>query len=131
LPEEKNKTYLKAPSGGPLIQHSLPAMLEFYKNNELSLNTIVDKMCHTPADIFNISKRGYIRNGYWADLVLIDPAGKSPVNTNNILYKCGWSPFEGLTFNTSISHTFVNGKIAYQNGQIYENLNARKLTFER
>ena len=131
LMEEKDNTYLKAPSGGPMVQHSLLAMLEFYHRKKLSLNTIVEKMCHTPADIFNISKRGYIRKGYWADIVLIDPFKKYRVNRENILYKCGWSPLEGQIFSSSISHTFVNGKIAYQNGQINEEKNARKLTFER
>jgi dihydroorotase len=106
-------------------------MLEFHHSKKLSLNTIVDKMCHAPADIFNISKRGYIREGYWADLVVIDPFRKHRVNKENILYKCGWSPLEGQIFNSEISHTFVNGKIVYQNGKIDEEKNARKLTFER
>ncbi len=131
LIEEKDNTYLKAPSGAPMVQHSLQAMLEFYHRKKLSLNTIVDKMCHAPADIFNISKRGYIRKGYWADLVLIDPFRTHRVNKDNILYKCGWSPLEGEIFNSEISHTFVNGKIVYQNGQINEEKNARKLSFER
>jgi len=131
LIEEKDNTYLEAPSGAPMVQHSLMVMLEFYHSKNLSLNTIVDKMCHAPADIFNISKRGYIRKGYWADLVLIDPFRKHRVNKENILYKCGWSPLEGQIFNSEISHTFVNGKIVYQNGKIDEEKNARKLTFER
>ncbi|MCF8336316.1 MAG: dihydroorotase [Bacteroidales bacterium] len=131
LLEEKNNTYLKAPSGAPMVQHSLLAMLEFHHRKKLSLNTIVEKMCHAPADIFNISKRGYIRKGYWADLVLIDPIKPHRVHKENILYKCGWSPLEGQIYSSRISHTFVNGKIAYQNGQINEEKNARKLTFER
>lgn len=131
LMEEKNNPYLKAPSGGPMVQHSLLAMLEFYYRGEISLSTIVDKMCHTPADIFNTSKRGYIRKGYWADLVLIEPFKPHRIDKNNILYKCKWSPFEGQLFNSQITHTLVNGKIAYQNGQINEEKNARKLTFER
>ena len=131
LIEEKDNTYLKAPSGAPMVQHSLLAMLEFYHSKKLSLNTIVDKMCHAPADIFNVSNRGYIRKGYWADLVLIDPFRKHHVNKDNIFYKCGWSPLEGEIFNSEISHTFVNGKIVYQNGKIKEEKNAQKLTFER
>ncbi|MGM0530080.1 MAG: dihydroorotase [Bacteroidota bacterium] len=131
LVKEKDNTYLKAPSGGPMVQHSLLAMLEFYYRGEVSLSTIVDKMCHTPADIFKISKRGYIRKGYWADLVLIDPFKQYHIHKNNILYKCEWSPLEGRIFNSRITHTFINGKIAYQNGQINEEKNARKLTFER
>ncbi|MFP4620434.1 MAG: dihydroorotase [Bacteroidales bacterium] len=131
LMEEKDNTYLKAPSGGPMVQHSLLAMLEFHHRKKLSINTLVDKMCHTPADIFNISKRGYIRKGYWADLVLIDLLKKHQVNTENILYKCRWSPLEGQIFHSRISHTFVNGKIVYQNGQINEEKNAKKLSFER
>ena len=113
------------------MQHSLQAMLEFYHNNILSLNTIVDKMCHTPADVFNISQRGYIRKGYWADLVLIDPNRKMQVAQDNLLYKCGWSPLEGLTFRSSISHTIINGQIAYQNGNVQETQHARKLAFKK
>ena len=131
LIQEKNDIYLNAPSGGPMVQHSLLVMLEFYQNNHITLNTLVDKMCHAPADIFQISKRGYIRQGYWADLVLIDPHKPYQVNKYNILYKCGWSPLEGVTFKSSISHTFVNGKIAYYDGKIQEKPNARKLVFER
>jgi dihydroorotase len=129
--EEKKNTYFKAPSGGPLIQHSLVAMLEFYQEGKISLERIVEKMCHAPADLFRVSKRGYIREGYQADLVLIDLNSPWTVNKSNILYKCGWSPFEGTTFHSKVSHTFVNGELVYENGKIDETIRGQRLLFER
>lgn len=129
--DEKNNTYFKAPSGGPLIQHSLVAMLELYHQNKLSLNDIVNKMCHTPADIFQIKKRGYIREGYWADLVLVDLNSPWTVNKDNILYKCKWSPFENQTFKSKVTHTIVNGNLVYDNGIFDESVKGKRLLFER
>lgn len=129
--EEKENSYFKAASGGPLIQHSLVAMLELYHQQKISLEEIVNKMCHTPADIFQIDKRGYIREGYWADLVLVDVQDPWTVQKNNILYKCKWSPFEGHTFNSKITHTIVNGNIAYENGRFNEEIKGKKLLFNR
>ncbi len=129
--EEKSRNYLQAPSGGPLIQHSLTAMLEFYKQGKISLEKIVEKMCHTPADIFQVSKRGYIRKGYWADLVLVDLDNPWIVTQNNILSKCGWSPFENFRFSSKIHTTIVNGSVVYNQGKIIENKAAAPLQFER
>ncbi|GAA4115814.1 dihydroorotase [Aquimarina addita] len=129
--EEKNNVYTKAPSGGPLVQHALPAMLEFYHQDKISLEKIVEKMCHNPAILFEIEKRGYIREGYFADLVLVDLNAPWAVNADNIAYKCGWSPFEGTTFRSRITHTFVNGGLVYKNFKFYDIKNAKRLTFER
>ena len=129
--EEKSNTYFKAPSGGPLVQHALPAMLEFSKNGKISLEKIVEKMCHNPAICFKVENRGFIREGYFADLVLVDLNSPWEVNKKNILYKCGWSPFEGETFNAQITHTFVNGHIAYEYGCFDETIRGMRLTFDR
>lgn len=129
--EEKNNVYTKAPSGGPLVQHALPAMLEFYHQGKITLEKIVEKMCHNPAILFDVEKRGYIRKGYKADLVLVDLNAPWTVKKDNILYKCGWSPFEGTTFTSRITHTFVNGKLAYKNFKVYDNLYGERLTFTR
>lgn len=129
--EEKENSYFKAASGGPLIQHSLVAMLELYHQQKISLEEIVNKMCHTPADIFQIDKRGYIREGYWADLVLVDLQNPWTVQKNNILYKCKWSPFEGQRFNSKITHTIVNGNIVFNNGQFNEEIKGIRLKFNR
>lgn len=129
--EEKNNSYFKSPSGGPLIQHSLQVMLEFYHKKYISLEKIVDKMCHAPADIFKIDRRGYLKEGYFADLVLIDLNKTFHVKKENILYKCGWSPFENQIFGSTITHTFINGEIAYRNGQINENIKGRRLKFKK
>lgn len=131
LPGEKDNPYMKAPSGGPMIQHSLQAMLDLYHQDVLSLELLVEKMCHAPAELFGVSKRGYIRPGYWADLVLIDPKKEQTVGSNNLYYKCGWSPMEGHTFRSSITHTLVNGTIAYQNGTFTETKHAQRLLFDR
>lgn len=129
LLDEKKQTYLKAPSGGPMIQHSLQAMMEFYHENKISLNKIVEKMCHNPAKLFNVKKRGFIKKGYWADMVLINPNQPFSVSKNNILYKCKWSPFENQTFQSSVSHTFINGNIAYENGTVSKKRYAKRLEF--
>jgi len=129
--EEKNQSFLKAPSGGPLIQHSVLAMLEFYKQNKISLEMIVQKMSHNVADIFNIQKRGYIREGYFADLVLINLHKPHNVTKENLLYKCGWSPFEGYQFGSTIEKTFVNGHLAYDNGTFDESMKGERISFDR
>ena len=129
--EEKSNNYFNAPSGGPLVQHALPAMLEFVKNGKISLEEVVEKMCHNPAICFRVEERGYIREGYFADLVLVDLNNPWEVNKENILYKCGWSPFEGEIFSSKITHTLVNGHIAYEDGKFDESKNGMRLTFDR
>ena len=129
--DEKSNVYTKAPSGGPLVQHALPAILEFYHQGKISLEKIVQKMCHNPAILFDVEKRGYIRKGYKADLVVLDLNAPWEVSKDNILYKCGWSPFEGTTFSSRITHTFVNGKLAYENFKVNEELYGERLTFDR
>lgn len=129
--QEKDNPYMNAPSGGPLVQHALPALMQKQKEGKISVEKIVEKMCHNPAIRFQIENRGYIREGYYADLVVIDPENPWKVDRNNILYKCGWSPFEGITFNSSITHTFVNGHLAYVDGNVSERRNGRRLTFNR
>lgn len=129
--EEKDNVYTKAPSGGPLVQHVLPAMLEKVLDGTITIERMVEKMCHNPAILFQIEKRGYIKEGYFADLVIVDTNTPWQVSKSNILYKCGWSPFEDYTFKSKISHTFVNGHLAYENGVISEEKNARRLTFNR
>lgn len=129
--EEKDNVYTKAPSGGPLVQHALPAMLEFYHKGKISLEKIVEKMCHNPAILFQVEKRGYIKEGYCADAVLVDLNAPWTVNSDNIAYKCGWSPFEGTTFKSRITHTFVNGSLVYKNFKFYDVKNAQRLTFDR
>jgi dihydroorotase len=129
--EEKNNAYFNTPSGGPLVQHALPAMLSFANQGKIGLEKVVEKMCHSPAICFQIENRGFIREGYFADLVLVDLNKPWEVNKDNILYKCGWSPFEGEIFNTQITHTFVNGHIAYEHGTFDESKNGMRLTFDR
>lgn len=129
--EEKQNLYFQAPSGGPMVQHSLTAMLEFYHQNKISIEKIVEKMCHTPADIFQVKNRGYLREGYWADLCLVDLNSPWQVNKDNILYKCGWSPFENLTFRSRVTHTFVNGHLAYDNGYLDDSKSGMRLEFDR
>ena len=129
--EEKANSYFKAPSGGPLVQHALSAMLEFFKNGKISLEKVVEKMCHNPAICFKVENRGFIREGYFADLVLVNLNNPWEVNKENILYKCGWSPFEAEIFNAKITHTLVNGHIAYQYGKFNESKNGMRLTFDR
>jgi dihydroorotase len=129
--EEKQQNYLQAPSGGPLIQHTLNAMLEMYKEGIFSLEKIVEKMCHHPAICFQIHKRGFIREGYFADLVLVDLEKSSTVSVDNILYKCKWSPFEGKTFHSSIEKTWVNGNLVWNEGQVVEGTRGMRLAFDR
>jgi dihydroorotase len=129
--EEKSKPYLDCPSGGPLVQHALVSMIQHHLNNKISLQKIVTKMCHNPAILFQIKKRGYIRKGYYADLVLIDINKPWTVKKENILYKCNWSPFEGLQFDSQVTHTIVNGKLVYENGLFNSILSGKKLTFNR
>lgn len=129
--EEKSNNYVKAPSGGPLVQHALVAILEKHRSGKISLEKIVEKMCHNPAILFDIEKRGFIREGYYADLAIVDLNDPWEVSKSNIAYKCGWSPFEGQTFKSKITHTFVNGHLAYENGKFSEKRNAMRLTFER
>jgi dihydroorotase len=129
--EEKKRPYFAAPSGGPLVQHLLPAMLEKQKHGRISLVQMVEKMCHNPAICFNIEKRGFVRPGYHADLVLVDPESPWVVKPSNILYKAGWSPFEEETFSSAITHTFVNGRLVYHKGQFDNSVMGQRLVFER
>ncbi|MBP7973710.1 MAG: dihydroorotase [Kaistella sp.] len=129
--EEKQNVYTKAPSGGPLVQHTLVLMIENFKNGKITLEKIVEKMCHNPAILFQIEKRGFIREGYKADVVLVDLNDNSTVTKENILYKCGWSPFEGSVFHSKITHTFVNGNLVYENGKVAHEKFGERLLFER
>ncbi len=129
--EEKKNVYTKAPSGGPLVQHALPAMLQMYHQGKISLEKIVEKMCHNPAILFDIEKRGFIREGYKADLVLVDLNAPWAVQPGNTLYKCGWSPFEGTTFKSRVTHTFVNGNLVYKNFNFTPFVQAERLKFDR
>ncbi|HEU5290629.1 MAG TPA: dihydroorotase [Cyclobacteriaceae bacterium] len=129
--DEKKNLYFSAPSGGPLIQHSLVAMLEFYHRKQVELPWIVQKMAHNPAILFQIEKRGYIREGYFADLSLVDLAKPWIVKKENILAKCKWSPFEGTTFRSAISHTIVSGHLAFENGHFHEAQMGQRLLFDR
>ncbi|MBS2100339.1 dihydroorotase [Carboxylicivirga linearis] len=129
--EEKDNKYFQAPSGGPLVQHALIAMLEMVKQGHFTYEMVVEKMSHNPAILFQIEKRGYIKEGYKADLVLVDPNNAWEVKSDNILYKCGWSPFEGTTFSHKVTHTFVNGQLAYVNGKVNEEVRGERLSFDR
>lgn len=129
--EEKSNSYFSCPSGGPLVQHSLPAMLEMSRQGKISLEMVVEKMCHAPARIFGVDRRGYIREKYHADLVLIDPEASWKVSPENILYKCGWSPLEGVTFHSKITHTFVGGHLAWHNDNFDESRMGTRLIFDQ
>tara|TARA_E500000318_G_scaffold87951_1_gene84999 strand:+ start:315 stop:1649 length:1335 start_codon:yes stop_codon:yes gene_type:complete len=129
--EEKHNPYTKAPSGGPLVQHALLAMLQKEKEGVISLEKMVEKMCHNPAKLFDIDRRGFIREGYYADLVQVSRNSKNEVKKANIFYKCGWSPFEGVTFDSEVKRTFVNGLLAYENGTFSDEKNSKRLTFNR
>lgn len=129
--QEKEHSYFKAPSGGPLVQHSLVAMLEMSKNGLIPVERVIEKMCHAPADLFRIDRRGYIRDGYYADLVLVDPYFKWTVSPENILYKCGWSPFDGIEFTNQVTHTFINGNLVYNNGKLNSTFKGKRLKFIR
>ena len=128
---EKSNPYSKAPSGGPLIQHSLVAMFEFYHQGKLSLEKVVEKMCHNPAEIFQVRDRGYLREGYFADLVLVNPNHPWTVEKGNILAKCGWSPFDGTTFKARVTHTVVSGELVYKEGTLDQSKRGQRLTFKR
>jgi len=128
---EKNNTYLNAPSGGPLVQHALVAMIEMFHKGKITLPKIAQKMAHNPAILFQVEKRGYIKQGFFADLVVVDINNPWTVNKENILYKCGWSPFEGTTFTSRISHTFLNGTLVYNNFKVLDVKAGKRLTFNR
>jgi dihydroorotase len=127
--EEKAKSYLEAPSGGPLVQHALPALLELYHQGKITLEQVVEKTAHNPAICFNIEKRGYLREGYWADMVLVNLNSPWTVSKENILYKCGWSPFEGQLFQSAIQHTIVSGNLVWSDGGFVSEVNGQRLAF--
>jgi dihydroorotase len=129
--EEKSQPYSKAPSGGPLVQHALIAMIEFYKQGKITLEKIIEKMAHNPAICFQIEKRGFIREGYWADLVLVDLNKNLTVSKSNLLYKCGWSPFEGQTFGSVVVSTIVSGNLVYENGKLIDGIFGKRMVFNR
>jgi len=129
--EEKSNSYWEAPSGLPLVQHSLNIMLEFVKQGKISIERVVEKMSHAVADVFQIERRGYIREGYWADLVLVDLDQTTTVTKDNILFKCGWSPLEGTTFHSQVTHTIVSGHLVYENGVFDETKRGKRLHFSR
>lgn len=131
LEEKQNKIYAKAPSGGPMVQHAILAMFEAFHKGKISIERIVEKMCHNPAILFQVEKRGFIKEGFYADLVIVNPNQPFTVNASNILYKCGWSPMEGVNFKSRISHTFVNGQLVYTNGKVKEIKAGERLLFER
>jgi len=128
--EEKQRPYFQSMSGGPMVQHSLNCMLEFYLKFEISLEKVVEKMCHNPAILYKIERRGYIKEGYYADLTLVDMNSPWTVNQENILYKCAWSPLEGTTFQAKIVNTFVNGNLVFENGHFNEEIKGKALTIK-
>jgi len=129
--EEKQQVYTKAPSGGPLVQHALLAMLEMVAKKKIPIEKMVEKMCHNPAKLFQIDKRGFIKEGYYADLVLVDTNESQVVTKENILYKCGWSPFEGTKFGSTVTHTFVNGNLIYNQGVFNDDIKGKRIEFNR
>lgn len=129
--EEKSQKYSSAPSGGPLVQHAVVAMFEAFHQGKISVEKIVEKMAHNPAKIFKIEKRGFIKEGYYADLAIVNPTKPWSVNKDNILYQCGWSPFEGTNFKSRVSHTFVNGQLVYENSTVKEIKAGKRLLFDR
>ena len=129
--EEKINPYMTCPSGGPLVQHAVVAMFEAHHQGKISVEKIVEKMCHNPAKIFKIEKRGFIKEGYYADIAIVNAYLPWNVKKENILYKCGWSPFEGYNFKSRVTHTFVNGKLVYHNGKVKETKVGQRLLFER
>ena len=129
--EEKNQPYINSPAGLPLVQHSLQLMLQYYQQGRISLEKIVEKTSHAVADCFQIKNRGYIREGYFADLVLVDFNKKTTVSKQNILYKCGWSPLEGVEFSSAITHSFVSGNLVFENGIFNESIKGQRLIFDR
>lgn len=129
--EEKSQQYLQAPSGGPLVQHSLLVLLDFAKKGKLSVEKVVEKMCHNPAVVFQIESRGYIKEGYFADLVIVDPNQETKVSKDNLVYKCGWSPLEGETLQAAIEKTIVNGHVVFDKGNFNESPKGQRLLFNR
>ena len=129
--EEKTNPYFTCPSGAPMVQHGLTFMLEFWKKGLISIEKVVEKMCHAPAELFQIDKRGFIREGYYADLVIIDPDSSWQIQKSNILYKCGWSPLENEIMNTKVESTFVNGELVYSNGVVSDEIRSMPLVFNR
>ncbi|AXG68411.1 allantoinase [Kordia sp. SMS9] len=129
--EEKNNPYTSAPSGGPLVQHALNAMIQAHKQGKISLEKIVQKMCHNPARLFQVKDRGFIKEGFYADLVVVDLEKSYTVSRDNVLYKCGWSPFEGTTLDSTVTHTFLNGNLAYHEGTFSEKRHVKQLEFNR
>lgn len=130
LPSEKEGNCLKAASGGPLVQHSVVAMLEMARKGHFTVEKVVEKMAHLPAELFNIDRRGYIRPGYYADLVLIDPSESWTVSKDNLLYKCNWSPFEGFTFSHKVWKTFVNGQLAYSDNNVNDTIRGMEVAYK-
>lgn len=131
LLNEKDNTYFKSASGGPLVQHSLIAMIELSKKGNFPIELVADKMCHAPAEIYKIDRRGYVREGYFADLTIVDPNDSWEVNQENLLYKCGWSPFDGQRFGSKVTHTILNGRLVYDNGKFDETIKGVALKFNR
>jgi len=131
IEEKANKSYFKAPSGLPLVQHAIPMLLELYFEGHLTLEKIVEKACHAPARLFDIAERGYLREGYMADLILVDLNKPNQVKREDVLYKCGWSPLEGSLLRTQVTHTFVNGHLVYENGKVIDNPVGERLCFKR
>lgn len=129
--EEKSKSYFEAPSGGPLVQHALLAMLEKVEEGKITIERVVEKMAHAPAVLFRVEERGYLREGYFADLVIVDSKKSHTVTKESLLYKCGWSPFEGVTFSNEITQTFVNGNCVYNNGKIVSDAIGSRLLFNQ
>ncbi|MGA0559345.1 dihydroorotase [Larkinella sp. VNQ87] len=129
--DEKQQPYWQAPSGLPLVQHPLLLMLEAVQQGKISLEKVVEKMCHAPADCFQIDRRGYVREGYWADLVLVNPGAQTAVTKDTVLYQCGWSPLEGTVFSNVITHTIVSGHLAYAHGMFNDTITGKRLRFVR
>lgn len=129
--EEKRQPYISAPSGGPLVQHSLTAMTDMAGRGHFTMEQVVERMCHAPARLFEVKERGFLREGYFADIAVVDPAAPWTVDKSNILYKCGWSPFEGHTFGSSVTHTIINGAVVYRDGHVDASHRGRALEFDR
>jgi dihydroorotase len=129
--DEKMNLYPKAPSGGPMVQHALSVLLECHLQGKISIEKIVQKMAHNPAKLFDIDRRGFVREGYYADLVLVDMDAPYTVSKDNILYKCGWSPLEGQSFRSQVTHTIVNGALVYNQGKFFNNKAAMPVVFNR
>jgi dihydroorotase len=129
--QEKARSYFNSPSGGPMVQHALVAMMELIRRGRITLEKLVEKMCHAPAIVFNIHRRGFIREGFYADLVIVDPGSSWQVSRENILYKCGWSPMEGVVFSARVTHTIINGHLVFENGVIDNQPRSMQLVFDR